>query len=48
MLYYLAKLKERGRSFLEGAGKDGARWDYPKQHLAFYETKKNSPFVKFE
>ena len=47
-IHYLAKLKERGKSFLEGTGKGGAGWDYPKYHLAFNETKKVSPYVKFE
>ena len=29
-ILYLAKLKEREKSFLEGAGKGGVKWDYPK------------------
>ena len=45
---YLVKLMEEGKSFLEETGKGCAGWDYPRQHLAFYETKKVSSFVKFE
>ena len=47
-IHYLAKLKERGKSFLKGAGKGGVWWDYPKLHLVCYETKKVAAFVKFE
>ena len=47
-ILYLAKMRERGRSFLKGARKGGTGWDYPKLHVAFHETKKVSPFVKFE
>ena len=35
-ILHLAKLKEKG-IFLEGEGKNGARWDYAKQHLVFNE-----------
>ena len=41
-------MRERGRSFLKVARKGGTGWDYPKLHVAFHETKKVSPFVKFE
>ena len=47
-ILYWADMKERESSFFEGAVKDGAREDYVKQHLVIYETKKASPFVKYE
>ena len=45
---YLFKLMEEGKSFLEETWKGCAEWDYPRERLAFYETKKVSSFVKFE
>ena len=39
-ILYLAKMKERERSFLKRARKGDTGWDYPKYHVVFYETKK--------
>ena len=39
-VYSLLGQNEGKRSFLEGIGKNSARWDYPKQHLVFMRLKK--------
>ena len=47
-ILFLAKLKRRGRSFLEGARRGAPLWDYPQEHLVVIRDEKVSPFVKFE
>ena len=51
----MAKLKERGRPFLEiakkgggGGGGGGTFLDYLQEHMAVIRDEKFSPFVKFE
>ena len=47
-ILFLAKLKERGRLFLEGARMGTTLWDYPQKYLVPIWDEKVSPFVKFE
>ena len=47
-ILFLAKLKGRGRPFLEGARRRTTLWDYLQGHLAVTRDEKVSPFVKFE
>ena len=47
-ILFLAKLKGRGRPFLEGLRKGATLWDYPQKHLVVIRDEKVSPFVKFE
>ena len=47
-ILFLAKLKGRGRPFLEGARRGITLWDYPQEHLVVIRDEKVSPFVKFE
>ena len=44
----LAKLKRRGRPFLEGPRSGATLWDYTQEHLVVMRDEKVSPFVKFE
>ena len=44
----LAKLKEKGKPFLEGARSGVTLWDYPQEHLVTIRDENVSPFVKFE
>ena len=44
----LAKLKKRGRPFLEGPRRGATFWDYTQEHLVVIRDEKVSPFVKFE
>ena len=46
-ILFLAKLKGRGRPFLEGARRGITLWDYPQEHLVVIRNEKVSPFVKF-
>ena len=39
-IFYLAKIKERGRSFLNGARKGDTGWDYPRYHVVFMRLRK--------
>ena len=47
-ILFLAKLKGRGRPFLEGARRKKTLWDYPQEHLVVIWYEKVSPFIKFE
>ena len=47
-ILFLAKLKGRGRPFLEGPRRGATLWDYPQEHLVVIRDEKVSPFVKFE
>ena len=47
-IFFLGKLKGRGRSFLKGARRVATLWDYPQEHLVVIRDEKVSPFVKFE
>ena len=47
-ILFLAKLKRRGRPFLEGARTGTALWDYPQRHLVVRKDEKVCPFVKLE
>ena len=47
-VFFMEKLKGRGRPFLEGAGKRVTLWDYPQEHLVVIRYENVSPFVKFE
>ena len=47
-LWFLAKLKRKGRPFLECPKKGATLWDYPQEHLVVIREEKISPFVKFE
>ena len=47
-ILFLAKLKGRGRPFLEGLRKGATLWDYLQKHLVVIRDEKVSPFVKFE
>ena len=43
---FVAKLKERGRPFLEGARKRTRLWDYPQEHLVVIRDEKSLSFCK--
>ena len=47
-ILFLAKLKRRGRPFLEDARRGTTLWDFSQEHLVVIWDKKVSPFVKFE
>ena len=50
-IFFLAKLKGRGRPFFKSARRGGTLWDYPQEHLVIIRVIKDetvSPFVKFE
>ena len=47
-ILFLAKLKGRGRPFLEGARRGVTLWDYPQEYLVVIRDEKVSLFVKFE
>ena len=47
-ILFLAKLKGRGRPFLEGPRRGTTSWDDPQEHLIAIRDEKVSPFVKFE
>ena len=47
-ILFLAKLKKRGKPFLEGARRGSILWDYLQEHLIVIRDEKVSPFVKFE
>ena len=48
-ILFLAKLKRRGRSFLEGARRTrAALWDYPQEQLVVIGDEKVCTFMKFE
>ena len=47
-ILFLAKLKGRGKPFLEGARQEVTLWDYLQEHLVVIRDEKISPFVKLE
>ena len=47
-ILFLAKLKGRGRPFLEGPRRGVTLWDYTQEHLVVIKYEKVSSFVKFE
>ena len=47
-ILFLAKLKGRGRPFLEGPSTGATFWDYPQKHLFVIGDEKVSTFVKFQ
>ena len=47
-IFFLAKLKRRGRPSLEDARRGAKLWDYFQEHLFVITDEKVSPFVKFE
>ena len=47
-ILFLAKLKGRGRPYMEGARREPTFWDYPQEHLIVLRDEKVPPFAKFE
>ena len=47
-IFFLVKLKGRGRHFLDGAKRGATLWYYTQEHLVFIRDEKVSLFVKFE
>ena len=47
-ILFLAKLKGKGKPFLEGERKGRTLWDYPQGNLVVIRDEKVFPFVKFE
>ena len=47
-ILFLAKLKRKGKPFLEGPKRGATLWGYPQEHLVVIREEKVSPFLKFE